>query len=78
MSTKSAEQYREDARHLRALAADGDKRHSILGMADLLEYFSNRPDISRQVALVGQAPSVSQFGDEKANPSPRDKASCEH
>ena len=83
MSTKSAKVYREDARHLRALAAQAagkDKRH-LLGMAGLFEYFANRPNISRgehRVALEGQAPSASQFGNEKANPSPGDKAYCEH
>jgi hypothetical protein len=49
MSTKSAKVYREDARHLRALAAQAtgkDKRH-LLGMAGLFEYIANRPDISR-------------------------------
>jgi hypothetical protein len=66
MSTKSAKVCREDARHLRALAAQaaGKDKRDLLGMAGLFEYFANRPDISRRghrVAIAGRAPSVDQL-----------------
>ena len=47
MGMKSPEEYREDARLVRALAVRGDKedaRHSLLGLADLLEYFARRAE----------------------------------
>ena len=50
MSTRSAEEYRDDAHIIRVLAqqASGqDARSSLLGMAELCVYLSRRMDISR-------------------------------
>jgi hypothetical protein len=47
MGMKSPEEYREDARLVRALAVRADKenaRHSLLGLADLLECFARRAE----------------------------------
>jgi len=50
MGIKSPEEYREDARLVRALAAKATEegaRGPLLGMAELCEYLARRMDISR-------------------------------
>jgi hypothetical protein len=49
MSTRSAEEYRDDAHIIRILAGQvsgQDARSSLLGMAELCEYFARRAEIS--------------------------------
>ena len=50
MSTRSAEEYRDDAHVIRVLAqqvSGEDARFSLLGMAELCEYLARRMDVSR-------------------------------
>jgi len=50
MSTRTAEEYRDDAHIIRVLAqqvSGEDARSSLLGMAELCEHLARRIDISR-------------------------------
>ena len=44
MGTKSPEEYREDARLVRARASEKDAGNPLLGLAGLLEYFARRAE----------------------------------
>lgn len=94
MPAKSAKEYREDARHLRALAAlhkEDNERSAPLGMADLFEYFAKRAESSTQRRELGtacdsnRAPAgavglekAGQLVDQQANPSPSREGTKEH